>query len=112
MTVYRTCHNFQYMHEFVLQCSVHELTATMTHRGTVIGLLMATVSSIAVDVSHDMCIDKFHDFVDDSTCPDGLVKFMVGGKYSIEFEKKLGSKLWIETRQRADDKFPTVCKHD
>jgi hypothetical protein len=198
MTVYRTCHNFQYMHEFVLQCCFRELTATMTHRSTVIGLLMATVSSIAakplatnlplsprndvntfcyfsghwpteetylqgvsqycdkyvqngvslgnrndlvstitlkdtygcpidwvykmwwedntsvgpVDISHDMCINKFHDFVDDSTCPDGLVKFMVSGRYSIEFENKLGSKLWIETRQRADDKFPTICKHD
>jgi hypothetical protein len=51
-----------------------------------------------VNISHDLCMKKFHDFIDDSTCPNGVAKFMVGGKYSIEFEDKRGSKLWIETR--------------
>ncbi|KAF2023424.1 hypothetical protein EK21DRAFT_80984 [Setomelanomma holmii] len=64
-----------------------------------------------VDTSHDMCVNKFHDFVDDSTCPNGLTKLMIGGKYWIEFGDKLGSKLWIETRQRADDKYPCNCKY-
>jgi hypothetical protein len=64
-----------------------------------------------LNISHDLCMTKFHDFVDDSTCPNGVAKFMVGGKYWIEFEDKPGSKLWIETRQRADDKYPTVCKY-
>jgi hypothetical protein len=65
-----------------------------------------------VDISHDMCVKKFHDFVDDSMCPNGLTKFMEGGKYWIEFEDKRGSKLWVETRQRAYDKFPSNCKYN
>jgi hypothetical protein len=63
-------------------------------------------------ISHDMCMNKFHEFVDDSTCPNGLPKWMIGGMYSIDFEAKLGSKLsklWIETSQRAHDKFPENC---
>jgi hypothetical protein len=65
-----------------------------------------------VDISHDTCMDKFHDLVDDSTCPNGLTKLMEDGKYWIEFGNKRGSKLCVETRQRANDKFPSNCKYD
>ncbi|PZD22536.1 hypothetical protein A1F96_11051 [Pyrenophora tritici-repentis] len=64
-----------------------------------------------VDISHDMCVRKFHDVVDDSTCMDGMKKFMFGRKYWTEFGDKRGSKLWIETRQREGDKFPKNCRY-
>jgi hypothetical protein len=58
-----------------------------------------------VEISHDMCVNNFHSFITDSTCPNGLVKFIKGGKYWIEIgDKKPGdkrSKLWIETGHRA-----------
>ncbi|RYN16020.1 hypothetical protein AA0117_g13462 [Alternaria alternata] len=46
-----------------------------------------------VDISNDMCVSKFHEVVDDSTCMDGQKKFMFGKKYWIEFGNKRGSKL-------------------
>ncbi|RAR15503.1 hypothetical protein DDE83_001144 [Stemphylium lycopersici] len=64
-----------------------------------------------VDISNDMCVSKFHDVVDDSTCMDGQKKFMFGKKYWIEFGNKRGSKLWIETRQRNYDEFPKKCSN-
>jgi hypothetical protein len=66
-----------------------------------------------VGISHDMCMNKFHDFVDDSTCQNGVPKFMIGGKYSVDFGAKSGSKLsrlLIETRQQAYDRLPKTCK--
>lgn len=49
-----------------------------------------------IGISHDMCVRHFHDFVDDSTCKDGLRKFVVGDNYWIYFENKRGSRLYFE----------------
>jgi hypothetical protein len=69
----------------------------------------------SVSISQDTCASNFHYFVNDSTCPSGFVKFMEGGKYWIEFGgQKPGtkpSKLWIETRQREFDDYPSRCKN-
>jgi hypothetical protein len=63
-----------------------------------------------ISISHDMCVRKFQAFVDDSTCTNGQKKYVVGENYWIEFGDKQGSRLYFETRQRVDDKYPQNCR--
>jgi hypothetical protein len=109
----------KYVHSGVSLGNGNELVSTITLKDTydcpidwIYKMSWDDEGSVgALDVGHDMCMTKFHDFVDDSTCPNGLAKFVVGGKHWIEFENKPGSKLWVETRQRNYDKYPTSCKY-
>jgi hypothetical protein len=69
-------------------------------------------SADSVYISHNMCLEKFREFTDNSICPDGLIKFILGGKKPTTFENKPDSTLWVETRQRTDDVYPHSCKQN
>jgi hypothetical protein len=109
----------KYIHDGIHLDNQNELVATMTLKDTsdcpidwIYKLRWEDDARFGpIGISHDMCMDKFREIVDDSTCPSGLKKFMIGKKYWIEFGDKRGSKLWIETRRRADDKYPENCKY-
>jgi hypothetical protein len=69
-------------------------------------------SADSVYISHNMCLEKFREFTDNSICPDGLIKFILGGKKPTTFENKPDSTLWVETRQITDDVYPHSCKQN
>jgi hypothetical protein len=56
-------------------------------------------------VSKEKCFEYMKPFVDGNVgCREGSKKMVVGGKRNIYADQK-GAKLWVESRQRLDDKF-------
>lgn len=64
-----------------------------------------------IEISHDMCVAEFQKFVGEHACTNGMTKVTRNGMHVITIEGRLGSKLLVEQRQRADYKYPNDCEY-